>query len=1069
MFTGGWNCGLFVSYDGGSSWSVAGTDKLIADISAADCKSLTVPSGQGELNAWIMLTGYGDGLYDNGVSMASQRCEGVYLTTNSGEDWVLIGDEQTLNDGNQWVPWQMKEVLIHPESTDDDFIFYATSNKGIWKCSLDINNPSGATWELVYGVDLFGSNPPVDSEGYTLTETWGYNIDFVHDPSSSCGGCSKIIATVSERFEKNGQIKKQSEVLISDPLDPANVGDQGTWSKITSIPTEMRAKDRIAIDLSKANKQLMFCLGDNETNSDNDVFRYNLATDTWLHLGSEPEQAVSGIANSCGISSSPNDEDLLYVVNWNYSGGPGITKYEISGQSTTRTTINNYNNYHDDVEDIAFTPDGSALFLATHGGVYSMNATTESWEANNNGLGIAEVLGFSTGTKKRSGDKILVGLFHDGTKRSEGNVTETWEPTWFHVMGGDGQRTMINSNDPLLMYGSSQGSIFRKSNNGFTSTGTQSLIGGESSEWKTSGVLSYQDPNVVFVARENVYRHDNQGTNIASEWVNLTGYQNNENSYKLFNSAASDQLLFTFYFDDDNGTEVRKLALTNKAMSSTDLTENDWIDIPYPQEILNIWSNGTWVSDVQSDPLNPNVFYVVTSVYLPDSQDGLSIVKYTFTGGDITSVNLSNYDESDFQMVDFTSDFPDTYINRLHINPGTYEFWAACDLGVYYTNNSLLSDSDPNNWYTYGGNIPNCTVESMEVNWNFNKIRVGTYGRGVWENKLPCDKINSPFVVADGETLTLDQTYRFRQDVIVEDNAVLKITGTVFFAESCGIIVEPGGELEVDGGHLTNACKDALWKGIEVNGQDHLSQWSGDQGWARLKNNAIIENAHTGVWLRKNDNQCDYVEGSGGGVVRASNTTFLNCYVGVEFMPYIYAPYDNPQENESWCHQCDFTTTRNLNRSQGVQVYPRAGILFREVFRVDVRGCTFENLAAKQGSPYYDSDTFDEPHKRGRGIESHDAVFLVKNYCTQTNQYNECTGDWISNEFSNLTEGIFAEGYDITSTFEVKNATFTENVIDTRAKKRTLNQGFTTTGKGITALGRAVLYPLTLPKNSELG
>jgi len=130
----------------------------------------------------------------------------------------------------------------------------------------------------------------------------------------------------------------------------------------------------------------------------------------------------------------------------------------------------------------------------------------------------------------------------------------------------------------------------------------------------------------------------------------------------------------------------------------------------------------------------------------------------------------------------------------------------------------------------------------------------------------------------------------------VNDGAILIIESEAYFAEHCGIKVKPGGRLYLnEGAHLTNAC-DAMWTGIEIWGDESVSQLQPNQGYV-IASDCVIENAHAGIWVRENDLDCEYVIGSGGGVARMDEVHFLNCYNGAVFAPYVW--FNNGDEQRT--------------------------------------------------------------------------------------------------------------------------------------------------------------------------
>ncbi len=71
--------------------------------------------------------------------------------------------------------------------------------------------------------------------------------------------------------------------------------------------------------------------------------------------------------------------------------------------------------------------------------------------------------------------------------------------------------------------------------------------------------------------------------------------------------------------------------------------------------------------------------------------------------------------------------------------------------------------------------------------------------------------------------------------LVIDSGSSLIISRKVQFGKGAGIIVLPGGELNINGGHLTRACND-LWRGIEVWGDPDTTQ---NFFWCTGKSNNI--------------------------------------------------------------------------------------------------------------------------------------------------------------------------------------------------------------------------------------
>jgi hypothetical protein len=59
-----------------------------------------------------------------------------------------------------------------------------------------------------------------------------------------------------------------------------------------------------------------------------------------------------------------------------------------------------------------------------------------------------------------------------------------------------------------------------------------------------------------------------------------------------------------------------------------------------------------------------------------------------------------------------------------------HDVYIGTDVGVF------LLDEATQTWMYYGAGLPNTMVSDLEIQYNTRKLRIGTFGRGVWENDL---------------------------------------------------------------------------------------------------------------------------------------------------------------------------------------------------------------------------------------------------------------------------------------------------------------------------------------------
>src|SRR5690606_12745929 len=140
---------------------------------------------------------------------------------------------------------------------------------------------------------------------------------------------------------------------------------------------------------------------------------------------------------------SPLDENEFYITRH-------IHLQRTLNGGTSFQSIFGSGKFHVDLEDIEYSPDGSQVWLATHGGPFVYDIATDVWQDKMEGIGNTEVLGFSS--SKTNPDRLLIGTYHDGSIYGSGVLGPNWIPDWKTVRGGDGQECLIDSENPDISY-----------------------------------------------------------------------------------------------------------------------------------------------------------------------------------------------------------------------------------------------------------------------------------------------------------------------------------------------------------------------------------------------------------------------------------------------------------------------------------------------------------------------------------------------------------------------------------------------------------------------------------------
>ena len=142
--------------------------------------------------------------------------------------------------------------------------------------------------------------------------------------------------------------------------------------------------------------------------------------------------------------------------------------------------------------------------------------------------------------------------------------------------------------------------------------------------------------------------------------------------------------------------------------------------------------------------------------------------------------------------------------------------------------------------------------------------------------KAQCYDANSGTQVVTGnitQNTTWSSPVFAAASITINSGTTLTVTSTVQCAPGVSFIVQPGAKLIINGGTFTNTCHETLWEGITVMGNPNQPMNQTYQGYLQMTNNAIIENAVTGITVH------------GGGMVVGNGAELENNITSVRFLP----------------------------------------------------------------------------------------------------------------------------------------------------------------------------------------
>jgi len=255
-----------------------------------------------------------------------------------------------------------------------------------------------------------------------------------------------------------------------------------------------------------------------------------------------------------------------------------------------------------------------------------------------------------------------------------------------------------------------------------------------------------------------------------------------------------------------------------------------------------------------------------------------------------------------------------------------------------------------------------------------------------------------------------------KNDVIIEANKVLTITGIVQFTEQARLIVNPGGKLIINGGTLTNYCNNSFWQGVIIKGDKTKSQSDEtNHGIVEIKNNGTIANALVGITTQDINNTATVI--FGGGIIRAENAKFTNNKLAVKMNAYQNFDANNilvKFNDYSYFRKTEFILNTLPMPNQNFEGF----VNLNAINGLNFTACKFQNL-----------DTIQNLNK-GTGIRSTESKFSVNSACSSQflfYAYQCPPNKIIPSEFRNLEYGIYAFTNNPLKNISVRNAIFDNN------------------------------------------
>ncbi len=566
------------------------------------------------------------------------------------------------------------DLAIHP--TTPSTVFAATSD-GVYRTTN-----SGTTWTLIHNIVLPNS------------------LEFKP-------GNPNILYVGSGNFGSAGNgIYKSTNANAATP----------TFTKLTTgLPATITGK--IMLSVTAANANVIYAsVGDNPDNvmTTDGLYKSTNEGATWTAIQTGGSSIIGGqgwYGHALGVSSTDENELIWGELDTYQSsnGGTSITKtgfwnnWDVNNTTVGTTQEGLNDNYvHADVHRIICSPhdaSGNTFFLCTDGGVFRTTDGGLNFQTLNGGLNTAQIYA-NMAISPVNSNYMLLGLQDNEAMVYNGAAG-------CRRLGGlgDGFHSAINSTGAIQLVESYYFNYKRSTNSG-ASFGASSGAVAELACFNVPMVYSSAIPSSYIFAGTIYFK---RSTNNGAAWSNLNGGAPiaGANNPAIAMNAPSNSIVY-FSTAPGGGVRSKLWKTTNATVASPTFTE---ITGTLPDR---------YYSDIAVDPTNSSRMAVSLSGF------GASHVFLTTDGG--TS------------WCNIGVGLPDVPTNTVAfdpVNPGA--LYVGNDIGVFYAYNvptGVLPASFPLTWIAYNEGFTDALLANDLLITSTGKIRLGSYGRGLWERDL---------------------------------------------------------------------------------------------------------------------------------------------------------------------------------------------------------------------------------------------------------------------------------------------------------------------------------------------
>ena len=640
---------------------------------------------------------------------------GMWMSTDGGANWST--------NTNSLAVLGCSDLAIDPNNTNIMYLATGDIDAGdTYSTGILKSTDGGLTWNstgLVWGVSSqrrIGRmliNPLLPSTLFAATSLGIYR-------TNNSGTTWTLVKSgnYKDMEYRSGDTSTVYAVTASSFFKSTTGGNtSASFVQITSgIPS---GGARQVVSVTPADPNYVYILRSASDNSFGGVYRstnsgvsFTLMSNSPNIFGWDPNAGDTGGQGwydiACGVSTTNKNEITCGGVN---------TWKSLDGGATWNLNTHWYGGggvpyVHADLHAVEYIS-GTTCYLGTDGGIAVTTDGGVNWTTINGQMDIAQ--SYRIGQSTTTANYILSGHQDNGTNLLNGT-------TWKEVYGGDGADCFVDRTNNNTLVESYVNGDFNISNNGGNSWAniTSGLTG--TAAWIAPIIQSPHVANTYYCGYQQVFKTTNKGAAWTQMGTITSGGQ------ILYLAAAPSNSLVLY-------------AATSGGLFKTTNGGTSWSTIT-----TGLPTGSAQITRVAVDNTDANNIFVTFSGYSATNK------VFTSVDGGASWVNIS-------------AGLPNLPVNCvIYTNNSNDAIYVGTDVGVFYRDGSMTS------WTPFMTGLPNVVVNDFEIFYPTNKLRAGTYGRGVWESDLFSDPlavpsanfstsfssacINVPFILSDQSSNT---------------------------------------------------------------------------------------------------------------------------------------------------------------------------------------------------------------------------------------------------------------------------------------------------------------------------